>query len=230
MKYQLDTDQRSLEYTQNYIANQTEQICSALQEFGFIHSDDKCEYGLTELGIIASNIAEIHPLIISKLLIKWNYFSEFTALQLVGLFSCFTDVKVQSECRSTIPNTEDSFLCAHIKEVNQMYNEYAEFETEKQIITGIHYDDALQFDIIDFSMKWCECTTIEECKLFIQTDLYEKSISIGDFTKAMLKVVTITKEWMNVFEIIGNIEALHKFTEIEGHVLKYIATSQSLYV
>ena len=230
MKYKLDTDQRSLEYTQNYIANQTDQICSALQEFGFIHSDDKCEYGLTELGIIASNIAEIHPLIISKLLIKWNYFSEFTALQLVGLFSCFTDVKVQSECRSTIPNTEDSFLCAHIKEVNQMYNEYAEFETEKQIITGIHYDDALQFDIIDFSMKWCECTTIEECKLFIQTDLYEKSISIGDFTKAMLKVVTITKEWMNVFEIIGNIEALHKFTEIEGYVLKYIATSQSLYV
>jgi hypothetical protein len=111
-----------------------------------------------------------------------------------------------------------------------MYNEYADFETEKLMITGIHYDDALKFDIIDFSMKWCECTTIEECKLFIQTDLYEKSISIGDFTKAMLKVVTITKEWMNVFETIGNIEALHKFTEIEGHVLKYIATSQSLYV
>ena len=229
MKSKLDTDRQSLEYTQNYIVNQTDQICRTLDDFGFIQCDNG-EYALTEMGIIASNIAEIHPLIISQLLVKWNYFSEFTALQLVGLFSCFTDVKVQSECRSCIPNTDDSFLCARIKEVDHMYNEYADFETNKQMITGIHYDDALQFDIIDFSMKWCECTTIEECKLFIQTDLYEKSISIGDFTKAMLKVVTITKEWMNVFEIIGNIEALHKFTEIEGHVLKYIATSQSLYV
>ena len=229
LKYQLDTDRRSLEYTQNYIMNQTYQICNTLDDFGFIRSDDG-EYALTEMGIIASNIAEIHPLIVSKLLVKWDYFQGFTAIQLVGLFSCFTDVKVQSECRSSIPNTDDSFLCARIKEIEKMYNEYAEFETENQMITGIHYDDALQFDIIDFSMKWCECTTVEECKLFIQTDLYEKSISIGDFTKAMLKVVTITKEWMKVFETIGNVEVLHKFTEIEGHVLKYIATSQSLYV
>jgi hypothetical protein len=60
--------------------------------------------------------------------------------------------------------------------------------------------------------------------------LADKSISIGDFTKAMLKITTIVKEWMNVFEIIGNIEALHKFTGIEILLLKYITTSQSLYV
>ena len=46
----------------------------------------------------------------------------------------------------------------------------------------------------------------------------------------MLKITTIVKEWMNVFEIIGNIEALHKFTGIETLLLKYITTSQSLYV
>jgi hypothetical protein len=46
----------------------------------------------------------------------------------------------------------------------------------------------------------------------------------------MLKVVTIVKEWMNVFERIGNIEALHHFTGIDTMLLKYITTSQSLYV
>ena len=88
----------------------------------------------------------------------------------------------------------------------------------------------MQFDIIDISMKWCNCETIDECKLLIQTDLYEKSISVGDFTKAILKIATIVREWMSVFEIIGNIEALHKFNQIENLLLKYITTSQSLYV
>ena len=79
-------------------------------------------------------------------------------------------------------------------------------------------------------MAWCDCQSIEDCKLFIQTELAAKSISVGDFTKAMLKVVTIVKEWMNVFERIGNIEALHHFTGIDTMLLKYITTSQSLYV
>jgi hypothetical protein len=35
---------------------------------------------------------------------------------------------------------------------------------------------------------------------------------------------------MNVCEIIGEIELLHKLSQIEGLVLKYVTTSQSLYV
>ena len=229
MKTELVDNTNSLNYTTNYITNQTELICNTLQEYGYIHKDND-EYTLTQLGTIASNIAEIHPLIVSQLLNKWDYFKDFTTVQLIGLFSCFTDVKVHSDCKSSIPVTDDVFLLNRIKEVNNMYNSFAEIETDKQMITGIQYDDSLQFDIIDFSMKWCNCETVEDCKWFIQTDLQDKSISIGDFTKAMLKIVTIAREWMNVFELIGNMEALYKFTQIENHVLKYIATSQSLYV
>jgi len=79
-------------------------------------------------------------------------------------------------------------------------------------------------------MQWCECTTETECKAFIQNDVYDKSISIGDFTKAMLKIVTISKEFMNVCEQLNLVELQHKLSQIEGMVLKYITTSQSLYV
>jgi hypothetical protein len=85
--------------------------------------------------------------------------------------------------------------------------------------------DALNYDIVDESMEWCSCKTEEECKWFIQTKLADKSIQIGDFTKAMMKVATIAKELSE-----GPEEWLHKLSEIEGMVLKYIATSQSLYV
>jgi hypothetical protein len=46
----------------------------------------------------------------------------------------------------------------------------------------------------------------------------------------MLKIVTIAKEFMNIAEAVGNVELMHKLNQIEGLVLKYVTTSQSLYV
>ena len=231
MKTKYKNDMNSLKHTEQFIQNQTLTVCNALETFGFISKiNDDYEYKLTDMGIIASNIAEIHSLIVPSLLSNWNYFADFSQQQIIGLFSCFTDVKVSSDCRLSLPTTDDSFLKYRIQEIIQEFQKYDDYESEYNMNTGIQYEGALQYDIIDISMKWCSCQSIEECKLFIQTDLADKSISIGDFTKAMLKITTIIKEWMNVFEIIGNIEALHKFTGIETLLLKYITTSQSLYV
>jgi len=226
-----DHDATSLQSTEGFIFMQTDLICAVLESFGFVSLNTETnERSLTNLGTIASNIAEIHPLVICKLLEKWNYFNSFSKRQLVGLFSCFTDIKVQDDCRSSVPLTDDSFLKSRITELSQLYNDFAGYECEYNLNTGICYEDALQYDIIDLTMAWCDCQSVEECKWFIQTELAAKSISVGDFTKAMLKVVTIIKEWMNVFERIGNIEALHHFTGIDTMLLKYITTSQSLYV
>ena len=231
LQEQLEIDKSSLEYTKDFIMNQTQKVCNALQTYNFINFDKNTdEYQLTELGVIASNIAEIHPLVVCKFLDKWNYFQDFTTFQVVGLFSCFTDVKVSDDVKLSVPNTTDYLLLSSIKDIDNLNKEYQSYEHDYEINSGIHYDNALQFDIIDISMKWCNCETIDECKLLIQTDLYEKSISVGDFTKAILKIATIVREWMSVFEIIGNIEALHKFNQIENLLLKYITTSQSLYV
>jgi superfamily II RNA helicase len=227
----LETDKSSLQHTNDFIVKQTQTVCNALNEYGFIHiNHDTNENELTELGVIASNIAEIHSLVLSTFLDKWNYFQEFTPIQIVGLFSCFTNVKVSDDIRTSIPVTDDYLLLTSIKNIDNLYKEYESYEYDHEMNTGINYENALQFDIIDITMKWCSCETIEECKILIQTDLYEKSISVGDFTKAILKIATIVREWMSVFEIIGNIEALHKFNQIENLLLKYITTSQSLYV
>lgn len=161
---------------------------------------------------------------------SWDYFADFTPRQLVGLFSCFTDIKVPSDMKSHTIDTEDTFLKTRIREIAECYVDYDSREGDMQMRTGLDYENALQYDIIDLAMQWCDCSTEEDCKRFIQNDVDNMSISIGDITKAMLKIVTIAKEWMNVFEQLGNIDALHKLSQIEGMVLKYITTSQSLYV
>ena len=127
-------------------------------------------------------------------------------------------------------NISDLFLEAKIKSVGHRYDKYSDLEQESQVNTGLNYTDPLIYDMVEFAMQWCECTTETECKAFIQNDVYDKSISIGDFTKAMLKIVTISKEFMNVCEQLNLVELQHKLSQIEGMVLKYITTSQSLYV
>ena len=82
-------------------------------------------------------------------------------------------------------------------------------------------------------MEWCDCKTEEECKEFISRRLIPKEISLGDFTKAILKVATAAKELRGLFELEwckGEVEWLYKLSQIEEMVLKYIATNQSLYV
>ena len=77
---------------------------------------------------------------------------------------------------------------------------------------------------------WIFCETEEECKWFIQTRLAEKGISIGDFVKAVMKTSIIGKELSTVAEQMGNVELLYKLSLIDGKILKYVTTSQSLYI
>jgi len=238
---ELDNEKMNLAYVCGFITEQTNKVCQVLIDDGFVSKNKEIDkegeiereiekYSMTQLGLIASNIAEIHPLIISKLMIDYNYFEKLTTRQLIGLFSCFTNVKIQNDQKSSVPITDDEMLKKCIKDLQYYYKEYDKQEFENDLRTGIKYDDELIFDMIEFSMKWCDCDNENDCKYFIQTDVADKSISIGDFTKAMLKIVTIAKEMMNVCEIIGNMDLMYKLSKIEGLVLKYVTTSQSLYV
>ena len=82
----------------------------------------------------------------------------------------------------------------------------------------------------DFAMQWCKLESENDCKYFIQNDLAEKGISVGDFCKAILKISTISKELGVIAETMGKIDLLYKLTCIDKLILKYITTSQSLYV
>ena len=230
LKDKVDILQMDLQYTESYVKQQTDRICDIMCENGFIIRNPDDTYTLTLLGNIASNVAEIHPLIISELMVKWQNFTNFDTIQLIGLFSCFTDIKVPDDMRTHTLNISDLFLEAKIKSVGHRYDKYSDLEQESQVNTGLNYTDPLIYDMVEFSMQWCECTTEAECKSFIQNDVYDKSISIGDFTKAMLKIVTISKELISVCEQFNLVELQHKLSQIEGMVLKYITTSQSLYV
>jgi len=55
-------------------------------------------------------------------------------------------------------------------------------------------------------------------------------VFLREFVKAILKINNISSEMEKVAEYIGNVSLLKKLQEIPGKTLKYVATSQSLYI
>lgn len=218
----------------NYVYEQVVRVCSLLKLHGFLMIYDSNILTPTINGYICSHVAEVHgPIWVYSMVTSWNYFENFSAKQLVGLFSCATDVKVNDEFETSVPDTKDLFLKERLLEMKKLHNTFAKDEDRLEINTGIRYDDIFSFSIVEESMNWCDCKTEEDCKLFIQENLHKKGIALGDFTKAILKIANIAKELRSLYELeYCNTQTgwLHKLTTIEELVLKYMATNQSLYV
>jgi superfamily II RNA helicase len=226
---ELRSDKDEQEYLEHYIENNLHTVCNILIENGFIEVDDDT-YSLTDLGKIAAHIAEIHPLITSQLITKWDWFRNFSVEQMIGLFSCFTDVNIPSDIKRNVPYSEDAHMRRFVTELDNAFTRYDGTEERAQIYTGIQYEDAVSYDMPDLAIQWCNCNTEMECKIFIQNNVADKGISVGDFTKALLKISTITRELSVVAESSSKLECLHKLSQIDSKILKYVTTAQSLYV
>ena len=238
---ELETDYaREREYANNitsFIVSQTEKVCRVLEVDGFITKDppptdvDSTSYKSTHLGVIASYINEIHPLIFAKCMMNWQQFDRFSVIQLIAFLAVFADVKVPEEVRIVEPRSRDSFLSFRLQELRDLYFRYSDIETNNEIYTGLDYTNPLTYDLVDEMMEWCELETEEQCKYFLQTRITgDKDISIGDFTKTCLKISAISKELSAVCEQMGFVELLYKLSKVDGLLLKYIATTQSLYL
>lgn len=205
----------------NYIQTGIRSIITFLAEEGFIEHAD---YTLTVNGVIASHLRETHCLVFARLMNDAS-FENLSAKELVSVFSCFTNVTVDDDVKSNIPNSScDQF----IQRICKMYSIYQTKESDYNVNSGIDYN--IHYDLIQYVDKWCDCETPDECKLVLQQLSHEKGIFLGEFVKALLKINNIATEFSKVAELIGNISLLSKLREIEKMTLKYVVTNQSLYV
>jgi hypothetical protein len=69
-----------------------------------------------------------------------------------------------------------------------------------------------------------------ECKSVIQEMKKHTGVFVGEFVKALLKVNAVALEFERVCETTQNIALLEKLRMIPSLTLKYIATTQSLYL
>jgi superfamily II RNA helicase len=182
---------------------------------------------LTVKGKIASQLREVHCLVFARL-IEDGVLYKLTTIQLIALFSCFTNISVQQGVEDFTPYIDDDAVKDIIYTINQMYNEYQQTEIDYRINTGADYN--IHYDLLNYVEEWTNCNCVEDCKLLLQKIEYEKGIFLGEFVKAILKINNIASEMEKIAEMIGNIEFLSKLREIPGLTLKFVVTNQSLYI
>ena len=224
--YKMKEKESSLNGNANCIQNEVANLLDVMKEFKIIESDDTAHaspsaYTLTQdRGMIASSIAETNPVLMALICTKWNYFEEFTPPELAAFFSIFTDARVNEVW------CEHEMMTDKIKSFDEIRFSLLDAQEARKIYVTETGLDNFCYGLVDVIMKWCKCENEDECKMLIQ----EYELSIGDFTKAVLKISTLTREMIGMCEKINNIELMSKLAAIDGLILKYVTTNQSLYL
>jgi superfamily II RNA helicase len=227
---------REIANNQSFVYSQLSRIMQIFQDRRFIdipsaNPSTNPEYKFTTMGHFASHIAEIHPLATAEIMFKYDFFEKFTPKQLVVFLSCFTDLRVKSDIIKHTPTITDNLVKQCVLDMNSVLVEYDNMEGDRGMNTGFKYNNAVIYDLLDEMGIWVDCENELSCKQFIQQTLgVEKQISVGDFTKAILKISAIAKEWIGMCEYEGKIGLMHKLQQIDPLILKYVCTTQSLYV
>ena len=222
----VDGLQQKYKAIEQYMTNNVSNVLEVLTQESFIQrSEDMIQ--LTMKGQIAAQIREVHCLVFATML-EENKLYDLTPRQLVGLFSCFTNVSVADEIKLILPRCDDAKTNQVATEIRGKYDEFLKIEEQQRLNTGADY--YMHFDLIDFAMRWCDCENVEDCKFLLQTLEGEKAVFLGEFVKALLKINNIASELEKIAEANGKIEFLSKLREIPTLTLKYVATNQSLYV
>lgn len=224
---ELEQSQGSIDFYKSYIESRVQNVCRFLTDRGFIDTVEN-NVLLTEKGVIAAQISEVNCIIMMEFLTEWNYFAEFSSIQIVGVLSLFSDVRVNEEQRTSIVKTSDDFLKEKLTNIGECVETLADLERAYDFNSGVGYN--IIYDMISPMMEWCELQDEQQCKYFIQTRLNELEVGLGDFCKGIMKVGSIARELSKVCITQGDSEAYEKMVHIESLLLKFVATNQSLYV
>ena len=163
--------------TEEYISGTINQlVLNILIPNGYVY-DDHCGphcFKITDKGLIATHLQEVHPLAIADIYMKTDGFSEFTARELASIFSCFTNLNVPEDLKTLSPNAHSYPINKITMEIIKSLDYYEKLETTQQIDSGSSYE--INFDIQTEILDWCSCETEEECKKIIESIKLNKNI------------------------------------------------------
>ena len=226
LKDEINKLQRQYGYTEDHISYNVEKVYNILVANYFINNDEK---KLTESGIIAHNIKEIHSLAFADTMKYCNYFENFTSSDIAAYLSIYSQINVKDDYKKWNPDSNNSYINDVIKFTKERIDNYESEETRYEIFTGTCSD--INYDIINYIHRWCLSDDPESAKKILGDCLYQTDLFVGDFVKAILKINNIVNEIDRVCDLLGNkVELQNKIREIPKLSLKFVATNQSLYI
>lgn len=235
-KKEINEKKQMIRDAEDYLVSEIQSAIYVLINLGFIEKDDTTtQCSLTNLGRYAMSIYEAHPLGLPMYLNKHHkFFKDFTgniddkAVWLAQMLSLFCDIRVNDY------NSQSVSLIAKevVSNVENAYNVAYDVESEAcgdgQFYLTQQYDvQGVLFKYVD---AWCRAKTTQDCKEVIWAVNNEIGISTGDFIKSIMKIVKLSKELMSGAEATNNLVLASICSKVPEQVMKYLATTRSLYV
>ena len=212
-----------------YLINEVKKVSSILVDEGYLTlTGDDC-YSVTELGLVASQLQEVHSAAFAKVIVDTEYFKDFTPSDIASLVSAFTNIRVPDEQTALYPNSGRTNVDNALKQLQGEVLKFHQKELDHRISTG--ESEEIHFNLCDSLIDWCSSADEDNCKRVLREICNDKTgIFLGDFVKAVLKINNVAAEIEKVAEVINNIPLLEKLKEIPSATLKYVANNQSLYI
>jgi len=231
-KRKLETEmirlRKELAYTQNYVKNTSDTIFKILEDYGFITRKSSTIYDLTEKGELAANIQEINCLVFGEIL-HHKMLNELSPQEIACVFSCFANISIPEDKRRQSIDKVDTTpgIKKIMNTISEYYQEIHDIETQNYISSNCGYN--LHYELCDLIFEWCDADTPKKCKIIFHK-AKQRNISLGELTKAVLKINNIACELKQVCNIQSNIALLDKIKKIPELTLKSVTTNQSLYL
>jgi superfamily II RNA helicase len=218
--------QKEIYDTELYFDDNIKTVLQLLEKWRLIINTESV-YTLLEKGLIASHIREVNCIAFADIIAS-GMFKQLTTKQMIGIFSCFTNIKVSEDKREIKSESKDKHVAECVAKISDLYTLHQETELHQRVSSGIQFD--MHYDLIDWVMEWLDCESEEQCKYLLQSLIAEKGIFLGEFVKAILKINNISAELEKVAETMGDLEMLQKLKEVPIKTQKFVATNQSLYI
>jgi superfamily II RNA helicase len=213
---EIENIKKSRKMNEYFLYNKIKTIKDFLQEEGFIS---------TIKGDIARCFKEVPCLVFTELVYKLEPLS---FIDIGMILSCYTNIHISSEEKRCIKRPNIDSLNKIMDWIELKTDRYLSFENKNGIDTGESYE--IQYDLMKYVEKWMEAENVEECKYVLYLLLEEKDLFLGEFVKAMLKIIAICNEILNVCELINDFSLMEKIKIIINKIQKYVVSNQSLYV
>lgn len=182
-----------------------------LQRLGYAEGET-----LTELGVMASEINEGNPLVMSKM---FGRFSELPRNEMVALLSCFvegekTEDPITVWCLRVPDNLKSALLAVHV--IAQDLYAHENPKSRPEYWTIHNYWPEIVY-------RWMAGD--EMGVLCAEYEVYE-----GNFMKAILKTANIVDEWVTLATYTKNLGVLETLREIRTDLVRGLVVPDSLYL
>ena len=215
-----------------YIKEEVGVLLGILEKEEFIEKTTnetiKNKFKLTEKGNIANSIQELSSLAMADVLHN-RLFDTLSPVEFISVLSCFAPISLPSDQKvvSISQIVAPEIVKNTLKNIQKSYNKYKDIELNNKLY--FNQEHSLSWDMAELMIQWCKAENDIEAKIVYGKAL-EYGITLGEFTKCVLKINNVSNELEKAAIIQSNMTLLEKIKQVSVLTLKSVITNQSLYL